>query len=127
MDDTLARLMVEDFWRAMIPAMQSGNTAAAGDIGQRFERLLAETSERMEFVEGMEFRLAVEGERDLMIAEYQANPAALKRRLGLPLGLDAPTDRRTSSAASDLGQLAVRTAVRATVWESVIAIFRAFR
>jgi hypothetical protein len=55
-------------------------------------------------------------------AEYislgQRDMEALKIRLGVP----------TSSAATDrLAQIAVETAVRATVWESVAALFRAFR
>ncbi|HEY8124202.1 MAG TPA: DUF6232 family protein [Methylocystis sp.] len=48
----------------------------------------------------------------------QRDMEALKISLGVP----------TSSAATDrLAQIAVETAVRATVWESVTALFRAFR
>jgi hypothetical protein len=55
-------------------------------------------------------------------AEYislgQQNVEALKIRLGVP----------TSSAVTDrFVQIAAETAVRATVWESVAALFRAFR
>ncbi len=48
----------------------------------------------------------------------QQDMKALKSRLGVP----------TSSASTDrLAQIAVETAVRATVWESVAALFRTFR
>jgi len=71
------------------------------------------------------FLRAIEEERDLLFNEYRRNPDALKRRLGL-----GPVNRSNlvvHHQRQSIGEMAVRTAVRATIWETVISIFRAFR
>jgi hypothetical protein len=52
------------------------------------------------------------------IAIGQRDRTALKAKLGLPV---------PSPEASRLAQVAVETAVRATIWQSIAAFFRAFR
>jgi hypothetical protein len=125
MDRSIVSGMVEDYWRAYIPAGQTGGMEAALEISQRFEERVEQTAQLMEPLEAAAFRQAVEAERERLIQEYTADPAAMKLRLGINLGIDAPTQRRRGS--SGLGELAVRTAVRATVWESIWALFRAAR
>ena len=125
MDRSVVSGMVEDYWRAYIPAVQVRGMEAALEVSQRFEQRIEQTAQLMEPLEAAAFRQAVEAERERLIQEYTADPVALKLRLGINLGVDAPAQRRRESGG--LGELAVRTAVRATVWESIWALFRAAR
>jgi hypothetical protein len=118
----IVRQMVEDFWRAMIPAMQNGGSVQ--EIGQRFEENVQTAAAQLPPIEGAAFIQAIEAEREKMIAEYQANPAALKRRLGLALGVDAPHHSAHSRGQQHLGGLVVETAVRATIWAAILRLFR---
>lgn len=117
--------MVEDYWRAYIPAIQTSGKEAALEVSQRFEQRVEQTAQLMDPLEAAAFRQAVEAKRERLIQEYTADPAALKLRLGINLGVDAPAQRRRGSGG--LGDIAVRTAVRATVWESIWSLFRVFR
>lgn len=126
MDRSVITGMVEDYWRARIPAMQTGGFEASMEIAQRFEKRIEETAGLMPPLEAAAFRQAIDAERERLIQEYTSNPAALKRRLGINLGVDAPMHAQVGGGSA-LGGLAVRTAVRATIWESVWALFRVFR
>lgn len=126
MDRSVITGMVEDYWRARIPAMQNGGMAASLEVTQRFEERIAETAHLMPPLEAAAFSQALDAERERLIQEYTADPVALKLRLGINLGVDAPGQAHVG-AGSGLGGLAVRTAVRATIWESIWALFRAFR
>src|SRR3569833_444807 len=107
--------MGEDYWRAFIAAMQTGGAEAALGVSQRFDGRVEETASLMPPLEAAAFRQAVEADRERLIQEYQSDPAGLKRRLGVSLGIDgAPPMGRASSG---IGGLVARTAVRATVWE----------
>jgi hypothetical protein len=125
MDRGVITAMVEDYWRAYLPAVQTGGMEAALGVSQRFEQRVEQTAQLMEPVEAAAFLQTVEAERERLIQEYSADPVAMKLRLGINLGVDAVAPRQRGS--SGLGELAVRTAVRATVWESIWALFRAVR
>jgi hypothetical protein len=118
--------MVEDYWRTRIPAMQTGGLNASMEISQRFEERIEETASLMPPLEAAAFRQAIDAERERLIQEYTDDPVALKLRLGINLGVDAPV-QQLHGGGGGLGGLAVRTAVRATIWESIWALFRAFR
>ena len=118
--------MVEDYWRIVIPAMQTGGADAFADVSSRFEERIKQTAALLPPVEAAAFSQTIDAEREKLIQEYQANPVALKKRLGIDLGRDASEVHKTSGRQG-LGELAVRTAVRATVWESIWALFRAAR
>jgi hypothetical protein len=122
MDRSAVTQMVEDYWRTFVSLAQT-HTAAAQDASRRFDERVGQTADRMEPLEASAFLQAVEAERERLGSEYAANPAAQKRRLGIPLGNDAPASYQGRSA-SNLGNLVVRTAVRATIWESIWALFR---
>lgn len=126
MDRSVITGMVEDYWRARIPAMQTGGLDASMEITQRFEERIEETARLMPPLEAAAFCQALDAERERLIQDYTADPVAFKLRLGINLGVDAPGQARLGGG-SGLGGLAVRTAVRATVWESIWALFRAFR
>ena len=125
MDRQIVTAIVEDYWRALIPAMQTGGAEAAFGVSQRFEERVEETASLMPPLEAAAFRQSVEAERERLMAQYQSDPVALKNRLGIGLGIDAPQPR--ARASSGMGNLVVRTAVRATIWESIWSLFRAFR
>jgi hypothetical protein len=122
MDRAVVKGMVEDYWRAIIPAMQNGGKALVDEIGGRFEDRIEQTAALLSPVEAAAFLQMVEADRTQLISEYQSNPVGLKNRLGLALGVDGPATGQ--SGRQGLGELAVRTAVRATVWEMIWSLFR---
>ena len=122
MDRDVIRGMVEDYWRTLIPALQNGGAAAFQKIGTRFEQRIAETAALLPPIESAAFIQTVDAERERMIAEYKADPVALKKRLGVSLGIDTPAHR--TYQRQGIGEMAVRTAVRATIWEGIWRLFR---
>lgn len=68
-----------------------------------------------------EFLAAVEEERDRLFDEYSSSPDALKKRLGVnpaaPVGA-------SHSNRQGMGEMVVKTAVRASIWASIFALFR---
>ena len=127
MDTEAMKGLVEDFWRTFIPLAQSGRSDLATEAGGRFEQRIADTAALMHPVDATNFLKFVDAYRDIVLSEYHSNPAALKRRLGIALGNDAAVQQVRSYRHQTLGDVAVRTAVRATVWESIWALFRVFR
>lgn len=125
MDRQVVTGMVEDYWRAFIPAMQTGGADAALGVSQRFDERIEETASLMPPLDAAAFRQTVEAERERLIQEYQSDPVGLKNRLGVGLGIDGAQPRARGS--SGMGDLVVRTAVRATIWESIWSLFRVFR
>jgi hypothetical protein len=93
------------------------------EVIHRFDEKVGQLAASMTPGDAATFGRLVEDERNKIFDEYTSSPEALKRRLGVGV---APESARQRSA-SDLGDLAVRTAVRATVWETIISFFRLFR
>jgi hypothetical protein len=122
MDRDVVRGMVEDYWRTIIPALQNSGAAASQEIGTRFEQRIAETAALLPPIESAAFIQTVDAERERMMAEYKADPVALKQRLGVSLGIDGPSHR--TYQRQGIGEMAVRTAVRATIWEVIWKLFR---
>ncbi|MBU6269322.1 MAG: hypothetical protein KGN34_17375 [Sphingomonadales bacterium] len=128
MDKTAVTVMVEDFWRSFIPVAFSGDQNTAALIVERFQKQINDMAAIMPNEEAAMFCQMVEEQRERLFQEYNTNPAALKERLGIPDGIASiqnsaqNTDRRMN-----LGEIAVRTAVRATIWESIRSIFRIIR
>ena len=117
--------LVEDYWRAFVSLSQT-NTAAADEFSQRFGQRIQTMAGAMEPLESAPFLQAVSAELDRVHGEYFTDSASQKRRLGIPLGGDAPLPHR-SYAGGTLGDLVVRTTIRATIWESIRALFRLWR
>lgn len=126
MDRKIIEEMVEDFWRAMIPAMQDQNLELCAELGSNFEKRISDAAEQLSPIEKAAFLQAVETARERIISEYQHDPVSLKMRLGLNLGVDGPTSKSQSNRMG-LGELVARTAVRATVWDTINSLFRLFR
>ncbi len=126
MDKSAIRGIAEDYWRAMIPLMQAREIAAAQELGEKFEQRIQKVADSLAPLELASFLQAMDAEREKLIAEYKADPYALKQRLGTPQFAGAPA-AQPHHGNGGLGNLVVRTAVRATVWEAIWAIFRGFR
>jgi hypothetical protein len=116
-----ARNLVESHWRNFL-AMVDVNKRKALEAPYAFEATINTMMEHMPAPDASLFRSVIEEERDKLTKEYWSNPAALKARLGVINQTATHTYNRHS-----LDDLVVRTAVRATIWESIWAIFRLFR
>jgi hypothetical protein len=124
-DRAAIRSMVEEFWRAFISVAATNPQIGAQTI-ENFDERIQATASLMVSEQAKMFLQAVEEERDLLFNEYRRNPDALKRRLGLG-PVRQPNRVVHQHQRQSIGEMAVRTAVRATIWESVISLFRAFR
>lgn len=71
-----------------------------------------------------EFLRVVEEERNLISGEYERDRESVIQRLGLAT---AEPQREIVYHRQGIGEMAVRTAVRATIWEAVFSLFRIFR
>jgi hypothetical protein len=122
-DRVAIRSMVEDFWRSFISLAVDHPEMGMKSI-QRFDEQIQATAMLMESSNAQKYLQAVEEERDVLFQEYNRNPESLKRRLGLshPTPV-APVHYHRQG----MGEMVVRTAVRATIWESVFSLFRLFR
>jgi hypothetical protein len=128
-DRALARSLVETHWRDMIDASFRGDMEKATAIQQRLDERILEIMVELPTDRGSEFVGAAEEERNKLFEEYRRDPEALKRRIGAATAVPMVRPSRQPSrpsAAMVIGDTVVRTAVRATVWESVRAIFRGF-
>lgn len=128
MDRAAIRGMVEEYWRAYLPVAFSGDRSGAIQMVMRFQQQIDDMAAVMP--EGEErniFLLVVDLERGNIADEYDRDPRALKHRLGVPDQQAKPTARAAQSQGMAFGEVAVRTAVRATVWETVFSLFRLFR
>jgi hypothetical protein len=122
--DAEIRDLVEGFWRAFL-TRGSENPALAIEVSRLFETKVNEIAAGLGGEYQQIFLSAIERHRERLLQEYQADNGAFRRRLGVAAPKETPQPVANGNAS--LGELAVRTAVRATVWESVRALFRAFR
>jgi hypothetical protein len=124
-DRAAIRSMVEDHWRSFISVAVS-NPQIGFQTLQNFDERIQATAALMPPERAAMYLQAVEEEREILFNEYNRNPDALKRRLGLG-PVRQPNRVVHQHQRQSIGEMAVRTAVRATIWESVISLFRGFR
>lgn len=118
--------MVEDAWRKMLNFAADGSQALGMQCIARLEEIMAAKAAKLDEPGKSIFLSDVDEERGAIFDEYSSNPDALKRRLGA--GQYRTTNFRSNySSGPSVINTAVNTAVRATVWESVRAMFRIFR
>jgi hypothetical protein len=67
------------------------------------------------------FKEIAEEETVLLMRELKRNPKALPKRLGVEIGKRSPP---VVYQRQSIGEMAIRTAVRATVWELIFSLFR---
>lgn len=125
--------LVELHWRLFLSAAGRGDEDGARKLILGFERNCEENKAKVIRGEGgpkhtpEEFRRMVhyiEEARCRIADEYDRDPVALKRRLGVPVSVSASVPVRQSNRMG-IGEMAVRTAVRATVWTVVRDLIRA--
>ena len=124
-DRAAIRSMVEDHWRSFISVAVSNPQIGFQSL-QDFDERMQATAALMPPERAAMYLQSVEEEREILFNEYNRNPDALKRRLGLG-PVRQPNRVVHQHQRQSIGELAVRTAVRATIWETVISLFRAFR
>jgi hypothetical protein len=120
-----ARLMVEEHWRQFLYLANIGEMRQAMAKLHSFDAMIKEMTATMPEPDASFMRQTIDAERQKLSDEYNRNPDALKARLGMPTSTYATPS--FGHHRQDMGEMIVRTAVRATIWESVWAIFRLFR
>ena len=128
-DRELARTIAEAHWRDMMDAAFRGDLDRGAAIQRRLDERILEIAAQLPSDRSNEFLAVADEERNKLFEEYERDPDALKRRLGCAtVQPSSRMARRVSqpSTASGVGSTIVQTAVRATVWETVRAIFRGF-
>lgn len=112
------RLFVEEYWKGFLETNALRGPGPALELTNHFNELVQRNA--IELGEGGPRSLAmVEAERDRLLQEYDRDPDAQKRRLGVVIPTQAPAPLQRGRQPMPLGELAVRTAVRATVWTVV--------
>ena len=119
-DRAVVRAMAEDHWRSFLAVAATSAEIGAASI-RRFEERIHATAALMAPGDAATFLKAMQEERNMLVDEYERDPETLKRRLGFAPGVQAHTGQQ------GIGGMVVRTAVRATVWDAVRALFSAFR
>jgi hypothetical protein len=115
--------LAEDHWRAFLTAAQRQNSELAMEEVVGFDKMLKPIAEKLGS-DGPAFLAAVDRARGRLQQEYDADRVAFRRRLGI--SLPEPVQPQVIYNGS-VGGMIVRTAIRATIWESVRALSRAFR
>ena len=95
--------------------------AAAWDFRERTAERIEATAALMPPEQGKAFKEMFAEEYLLLEDELERDWKALCQRLGVDIRPPAP---RPVHHRQGLGELAVRTAVRATVWELILSVFR---
>jgi hypothetical protein len=117
------RAMAEEFWRSFL-AVSKQNPQMGRDSIFRFEERIKATAALMQSRQADAYLRIIDEERDILFREYESSPERLKRRLGLAV---APPPPLVIHHQQTLGEMAARTAIRATIWESIFALFRILR
>ena len=118
-----ARLTVEDHWRNFFTLVHIDKRKAVETM-KSFDDTIKMLTASMPEPDASFFRHTIEAEREKIMDEYERNPDELKARLGLTNQVSSST---RSQNRQGLGDLAVRTVVRATIWQSIRSIFSSFR
>jgi len=129
-DRAAVRQMVEDFCRSQYlyqqnivgtqPHLTPEQSQSEGlAFAQRFFDRVEATAVLMSPEQGDDFRKMVDEEYGFLIKEIERNPTAALQRLGINMRYPPPVYHRQG-----IGEMAVRTAVRTTIWELIFSLFR---
>jgi hypothetical protein len=112
--------LVENHYRTFIPVVENHPTAAAAVISGFVQRT-DYAAKQMGPAQGAAYLQKIEAEDARLAAEYMADKAAFKRRLGIAGG-------KSAVANHGYADLAIRTAIRASIWEGLARLlFGAWR
>jgi len=118
-DRATVRKIVEDHWRATLPLrgdrMRAQNTTLIDQMTNRLGDQIDTWIKSLPPDEGNELDRMFDEEMRLSIAERKRDPVGFKRRLGVLPG--------SVSHRQGIGEMAVRTAVRASIWEGIFRLF----
>lgn len=130
-DRATVRRLVEDFWRSlMLFGRHLGETQSNADpesfkaqgieMSKRFWERIDATAALMPPEQARMFKKIVEEEDQICFEDEQRDYDGFCKRLGLNFPpVPAPVYHRQG-----LGELAIRAAVRASIWELIFSIFR---
>ena len=117
-DRAPVRAMAENYWRAKFAVRHQQSQKQEREMAFQFTDQVNALAASMPADQSQEFQRMMGEERDGLIDEYERDPAAFQRRLGVP---SAPPVTRYHRQG--IGEMAVRTAVRASIWASVFRLF----
>lgn len=131
-DRVAIREMVEDGFRTQMLFQQNYIDAhphstrqesqdAAHKFLQRWTQRIDATADLMPPEQGAAFREMVGEEFDFLTQEAERDPQAFAQRLGVVMGRPAP---QIGYRRQGIGEMAVQTAVRATIWQLIRSLFR---
>lgn len=121
--------MARDYWRGFLELSVTGERARVLEYMSKFQEVIARKAAESEAETGIvglgaQYLAYIEEERERLLLEYQRDPAVLRRSLGAPsLPVQFAPIRREETRMS-MGEMAARTAVRATVWTLVRDVIR---
>lgn len=129
--------MARDYWTGCLEISATGGAAAAAIYATKFEEVVARKAAEIEAETGIaglgaQYLAYVREERERLLQEFERDPAALRRSLGAPPLMPPPPSKPVRTQPRNqrmpMGEMAVRTAVRATVWtlvrDAIRSIFR---
>lgn len=122
-DPLLVRQLVEDHWKAFLLAGRQ-NPAIGARMIEAFDQRIQAQVDSLPADTGAAFKAIVESERGRLFAEYEASPELLMQRLNIGQTVRPAQEPFRQRTGHGFGELVVRTAVRATIWEIVRSIFR---
>jgi hypothetical protein len=131
-DRTAVREMVEDIFRSQLLYHQNlldtqphlTPTQSRADVESYVQRLFdrAEaTASLMRPEQAADFRKMFEEEYSYLVREFDRDSDGILRRFGIVVNRPAP---QPTYHRQGIGEMAVRTAVRATIWELIWSLFR---
>jgi hypothetical protein len=91
----------------------------AKDLPRQFTERINAMTGLMPLGQAKELCRIMDEERDLLLDERDRDPEAFQRRLGVSSRQPAIRYRRQG-----IGEMALRTAVRASIWEVIFRLFR---
>jgi len=124
------RTLARGCWKSFLEISVANGMPAAAMYISRFEAEIAQQAAEIEAKTefpglGEQYLAYIEEERERLLQEYQRDPAALRRSLGAPPLIQQTAPARQDGRRMSMGELAARTAVRATVWTLVRDAIRA--
>lgn len=125
--------MARDYWRGFLEVSATRGQESALIFMTTFEGVISRKAAEIEAETGIcglgeQYLAYVQEERERLLREFERDPAAARRSLGAPPLEQKPAPPRQDRSRSSMGEMAVRTAVRATVWtlvrDAIRSIFR---
>jgi hypothetical protein len=98
--------------------------AMSRDLSRRHQEQIDSIAATIPPEQATLFLQMIEEEHTLFFDEHQRDPDASYRRLGLPLTSTPGVPQIRGYQRQGIGEMAVRTAVRATIWELIFSLFR---